>query len=1062
MVTDLEDSKIHIVGEVWFGEYMDHGFTKSMSELDRCYTMLQELHSIIIGGALIHKNREGSKHEGQKILPIIDDFGGNCVSNQSPFNNGRIEDWEEKKKDDRENCYGSTQSNTTFTKAQVKVEEKIKKAEVVKDHIKKIQDLQSYKQHNDNISTLSFGTTNKVGTLKTCEEIMGFNDDEDVKGFNYELKTDFECVHDLNIRDLDYGLILRIRMKNQIKFSVANKYAIFVTIENLRVVDREHTTRCFRSWIDRWEYGRRIKKYEGFRVDVKRKSIKDKVLREKVFEVNEALNIENSRASSFQVRGINVDETKVNAELVELEERVLPLVKGVFKALVKAFQLPTESHPSPYQIGRIKKGSTLKANEICKVPLAIRKHYNVLVTCDVIDIEAYHVLLGRPWKHDMNVTHQGKSYMYMFKWSIKTIAMLSLNVISPKTKLENKTLATLVASPKEFQAKMKETGVSYALVVKSVEYVMENAILAVVKPLLVEFGKTVAYDTPVTFPPLRNIQRQIDLSRKTTLLVSISNEVLGFDSIKELYANDEDYGNIWMELETKKHRGEFLLLDGYLFKGNRLCIPKTYFKSQLAKEIHAGGLIVYLDRDKTIVSVQSRFDWPQLKRDVGAFVKRCVACQEAKGKAQNTGLYMLLPVLESHWVDILMNFVFGLPRTQRGVDSVFVVVDRFSKMEHFIPSKKTSDAAHIVRLFFQEVVRLHGVPKSITSDQDSKFLAHFWLTLWRRLSTSLNFSSTAHPQIDGLTEVVNRTLENMIRCLCGENPKLWDVSLAQAEFAYNSAVHSFTGFLPFKVVYKTSPRHVVDLVDFSGKKNIQANRMVEEVQATHEVVRTNITEANAKYKIAADKHRRKKMFQVGDEVMVFLRKERFSVGTYSKLQPKKYGPYKILRKINGNAYVVDLPNTMSISKTFNVSDIYEFHPEDVKNGFITRFRSVSVQVCASCVFARYIVICHSETYSDSHVVEPRPLTHWRQRNEKLKRPKLGLRFGLGNKPSKKRRWCKVKALSGAYRLINHLRGHGVKMPLDSNSPRDSIETKISYHYGWKNSSSVIDIVSVVN
>ncbi|GJS69239.1 hypothetical protein Tco_0702080 [Tanacetum coccineum] len=101
MLTDLEDSKTHIVGGVWSRENMDHGFTKSMSELDRCYTMLQELNSMIIGGELIYTNREGSKHEGRIIRPTIGDFGGNCASNQSPFNNGRIEEWEEEKKEDR-------------------------------------------------------------------------------------------------------------------------------------------------------------------------------------------------------------------------------------------------------------------------------------------------------------------------------------------------------------------------------------------------------------------------------------------------------------------------------------------------------------------------------------------------------------------------------------------------------------------------------------------------------------------------------------------------------------------------------------------------------------------------------------------------------------------------------------------------------------------------------------------------------------------------------------------------------------------------------------------------
>jgi hypothetical protein len=142
-----------------------------------------------------------------------------------------------------------------------------------------------------------------------------------------------------------------------------------------------------------------------------------------------------------------------------------------------------------------------------------------------------------------------------------------------------------------------------------------------------------------------------------------------------------------------------VLNDGYLFRANRLCIPVGSVRLLLLQEAHGGGLTGHFGAKKTEVVLCIHFFWPHLQRDVEHFVTRCTMCQKAKSRLNPHGLYMPLPIPLVPCADISMDFVLGLPRMKRESDSVFVVVDHFSKMAHFIPCHKTDDVVHITNLF---------------------------------------------------------------------------------------------------------------------------------------------------------------------------------------------------------------------------------------------------------------------------------------------------------------------------------------------------------------------------
>jgi transposase InsO family protein len=255
---------------------------------------------------------------------------------------------------------------------------------------------------------------------------------------------------------------------------------------------------------------------------------------------------------------------------------------------------------------------------------------------------------------------------------------------------------------------------------------------------------------------------------------------------------------------------------------------------------------------------------------VAKIVSTYNTCQLAKQKRQNTGIYTPLLVPSCPWQDVSMDFVLGLPRTPNKQDSIFVVVDRFSKMAHFIPCSKTSDPSRITRLYFSEIVKLYGLPKTIVSDRDVRFTSHLWRALWHMVGTTLKFSIAYHPQMDGQIEVINRNHGNLLRCLVQENLRNWDLILPTAQIAYNSYVNQSLGMSPFEVVCGYKPRKPLDLILMTPHASVSMSTeaFAQHLHELHIEINKQLEASNASYKLRVDLHRRHVEFNIGDYVMI--------------------------------------------------------------------------------------------------------------------------------------------------------------------------------------------------
>ena len=209
---------------------------------------------------------------------------------------------------------------------------------------------------------------------------------------------------------------------------------------------------------------------------------------------------------------------------------------------------------------------------------------------------------------------------------------------------------------------------------------------------------------------------------------------------------------------------------------------------------------------------------------------------------------------------------------------------------------------------------------------DVKFVSYFWKTLWKLFGTTLKFSYVFHSQTDGQTEVVNRSLGDMLRCLVGVKQGVWDLIFPTVEFAYNHSINRSTGKSPFQIVNGYPPRTPIDIVPLPLHMCVSepAENFTKHIHDLHAEIRRKITLSNEEYKLAADVHHISKEFNVGEYVMVRIHPERILKTFEKKLYARVMSPYSIIRKLGSNAYLLDFPNDMDISHVFNEKDLLPY------------------------------------------------------------------------------------------------------------------------------------------
>jgi hypothetical protein len=439
-------------------------------------------------------------------------------------------------------------------------------------------------------------------------------------------------------------------------------------------------------------------------------------------------------------------------------------------------------------------------------------------------------------------------------------------------------------------------------------------------------GKLLGFDFVVEYKPGAQNTVADALSRRDTDCDTEAGAVLAlsaprFDFFDKLrHAQQSAPALVALRDEvTNGTRGEpWAVRDGLLTYGGRIYLDSgSPLIQELLSTVHDDG---HEGVQRTLHRLRRDVHFPGMRTIVQDFVRACGTCQRNKAEHLHpAGLLLPLPVPSAVWSDIGLDFVEALPKV-KGKSVILTVVDRLSKYAHFIPLAHPYSAESVAQAFFNEIVRLHGMPQSMVSDRDPVFTSKFWTELMRLMGTKLHMTTAFHPQSDGQTEAANRVITMYLRCFTGDRPRQWLRWLPWAEFVYNTAYQSSLRDTPFRVVYGRDPPTIRSFDPGETRVAAVATSMAER-EAFLQDVRYRLEQAQATQKRHYDKMHRAVSYKLGDWVLLRLRHRpvaSLDVAATGKLKPRYFGPYRIVEVINDVAVRLELPPRARLHDVFHM------------------------------------------------------------------------------------------------------------------------------------------------